>query len=177
MECAETPTNAPAPTIRSRVLHGKLLLAHVNAVGLRQGRQVGPIVDDQQRRRPAGQLPQPAGTVDQLAVGQPLVAQLEDVRAGLHEPLSQPLEFLDIRSPVEQDVKPGRRQSLQSDPRRAGLAPAACTLDSESARLLPPWQGQVFFQILRGFAGFLQAGGSWRSERQRDSPGYAPKGW
>ena len=92
----------------------------MHAVGLGQGGQVGPIIDHRSVASSAGQPPQAAGTVDQFAVGQPLVAQLEDIHAGLNQHQGQLLEFFHARSPIQQDIKPCGGQSLQPDPRRIG---------------------------------------------------------
>ena len=64
-------------------------------VGLGQGGHIRPIVDDQERRCPASQLPQSPGMIHEFAVGQPLVAQLKHVHASGDQPLGHPLKLLD----------------------------------------------------------------------------------
>ena len=81
--CVESADEQLGAGLRARRRDAAVVLADVHAVGARGAREVGPVVDDQQRARGVAELARDARRGEQVVVVGVLVAQLEDVDAAL----------------------------------------------------------------------------------------------
>ena len=130
----------------------------MHAVRIGQDGNVGPVVDNEQRAAAARQLPQHPSTLDQIAVRQPLVPQLQHVDAGLDQDLNQLRKAVGRIAPVQQDVQSSVLQQFGSLPH----APASVHgLEAASATGGSPAVQAVARRNSSPTAGVLNAFTSW----------------
>ena len=151
-EWVESPISRSSPDLLAHGGHGVVVLAHVHAVGAGRQRQVGPVVDPQQRAVAVARGAPARGHRQQRVVGQRLVAQLEHV----HTARQRGVQGGVADAGVADQVQPRPRQ-----PRAPVLAVA---------------HGSHRASGLRGCAGTEQRHGSRRApaERAARSPTVEP---
>jgi len=105
----------------SAIGHGQFVLPDVYAVGIGQQGDVRPVVDDGERPRVAGELPEQPRSCDQFAVGQLFVPQLQRVDAGFDEVADHARESLRRFAAIDKDVQPGLKQQIAGCPHAESL--------------------------------------------------------
>ena len=96
------------------VFDREFFLPHVYSVGTAEHGQVGPVVHDEQRRSVLRNLSQQSGTLEQFAIGQLLVAQLQHRYAGIDQCLHLGLKLARGRTAIDQYVESSRGQTLET---------------------------------------------------------------
>ena len=94
-------------TTTRTALMGRVVLAHVDAVGLGRDGKVGPVVHDEQRAVLVGDVPEHLRRVEHLLIARLLVAQLHHVDAARERRAQERL-----RTPVADEVEPGACEAV-----------------------------------------------------------------
>src|SRR5262249_28675844 len=96
----------------SCVLDRQVALSQVNAVGLRQAGNVGPVVDDEQRPLLPRPAPDGAGALQQVSVAKALLTQLEQGRPTGRRLCDGPVQCGGAGGPGQQYLEEAAGQSL-----------------------------------------------------------------
>lgn len=99
------PHEARGPENLSHVGNAQLVLSDVDAIGIGQQGQIGPIVHDEQRARFGGPTTQRAGALEQEPVTDGFLAKLDDLRAASQRAAHRGLETVAAGRSAGQDVK------------------------------------------------------------------------